>query len=168
MNYSIHETVDGIMKNIIVLENIQRDELIDSIWQAAEGALNESIVYAHIVKGSKKSDHVFKYRDHNNREVDAVIINREQKTLKLIEVKSKKNVNPRTVFTNDAKHLFNNEILDIIRVDDSYEVTCAIVYFGDNTLISHEGKSLLLVNIEQFLENYQDLDNYLSMLSKTI
>jgi len=154
MNYAVAETIQGILK----LENIDRLEFIDGIKQAAEGALNESIVFAHVLQSAQKDDKVFKYRDLENREIDAAVINREEKTLRLIEVKSKTKIDKDRIFNNDARHLFDDGILKNIGVDGSFAITRALVYMGANDLIVGEKGVLHLVNIEDFLIKCKDLE----------
>jgi len=154
MNYAIAETIQGILK----LKDIDRSEFIDGIKQAAEGAINETIVFAHVLRGAKKDDKVFKYRDLENREIDVAVINREAKTLRLIEVKSKARIDKNRIFNNDARHLFDDGILKNIGVDGSFAITRALVYMGATDSIVGEKGVLYLVNIEDLLINYKDLE----------
>ena len=156
MNYAVEETVQGILN----LNDINRQDFVDGIRQAAEGAATESIVLAHILKGANKSDKVFKYRDLENREIDAVIINRETKTLCLIEIKSRTKIDSARVFTNEAKHLFDIEILKNIGVDDSFSTTRALVFGGKSGNVILSDKVLLLLNIEELLTRYKDLGKF--------
>jgi hypothetical protein len=130
MNYSIEETVRGILS----LNNADQPELVKGIRQAAEGALNKNIVFAHVFRNAneKKGDKVFKYHDVNNREIDAVIINHKTKDLRLIEVKSKSKIDTSRVFKNEAKHLLDDEVLKNIGAGREYNISRIIVYcFGE-------------------------------------
>ena len=140
---------------------------IEGINQAAEGALNKNIVFAHISRGvnKKEGDKIFKYHDMKDREIDAVVINREAKTLCLIEVKSKAKVDLGWVFQNEAKHLYDNEILKNIGIDDSFFTTRVLVFRGGTGAVSHPEGTLLLVNIEDILNNYQELGGYFERLA---
>ena len=143
MNYAVAETVRGILN----LEGVEKPEFVKEIRQAAEGALNESIVFAHVLQGAGKDDKVFKYQDLDNREVDVVVVNRETKTLRLIEVKSKSKVDKGSVFSDEARHLFDAEILKNMGVDDSFTVTRALVYTGSNARFIEKKDVLHLVGI---------------------
>ena len=156
MNYAIEETVQGILK----LNGIDRQGFIEGIKQAAEGALNESIVFTHILQGAKKGEKVFKYRDLENREIDITVINREAKTLRLIEVKSKTKIDKERVFTNDARHLFDDEILKNIGIDEGFAITRALVYMGVSGFVVGEKDVLHVVNIEDLLINHKDLGQF--------
>jgi len=161
MNYAIEETIQGILN----LKDINQPEFAAGIRQAAEGAINENIVLAHILRGAGKDDKVFKYRDLENREIDAVIVNREAKTLCLIEVKSKANVNDTNVFINEAKHLIDDAVLKNIGVDDSFAVTRVLVFAGKTGYAIRRESSLLLVNIEDLLNRYKELGGFIAQLS---
>ena len=160
MSYAVEETVQGILN----LEDINQPEFADSIRQAAEGVINESIVLAHVIKGANKSDVVFKYRDLENREIDAVIINREAKSACLIEVKSKANIDRARVFKNEAKHLFDKEIPKNIGIDDSFIVLRVLAFGGKTERVDSHGNSLMLVNIEDLLMHYRDFWRFLDEL----
>ena len=157
MSYAVEETIQGILN----LEDINRPEFADGIRQAAEGAINETIVLAHILRGAKRSDKVFKYRDLENREIDAVIVNREVKTVCLIEIKSKSNIDRTRVLKNEAKHLFDKEILKNIGIDDSFTVLRVIAYGGKTERVESYDNLLTLVNIEDLLIHFDDLGRYL-------
>ena len=161
MNYAIAETIQGILK----LKDIDQPEFIKGIKQAAEGVLNESIVFAHVLQGAKKDDKVFKYRDLDNREIDIVVINREAKTLRLIEVKSRTKVDKDRAFGNEARHLFDNEILKNIGVDDSFTITRILVYMGASGSVVGQKDILHLVNIEDLLINYKDLKQFFERMT---
>jgi hypothetical protein len=161
MNYALEETVQGILN----LEDINHPEFADGIRQAAEGIINESIVLAHILRSAAQSDKVFKYRDLENREIDAVIINREAKTLCLVEIKSKSKIDGARIFTNEAKHLFDAEILKNIGADDSFTATRVLVFGGKSGYAFRNDGVLLLANIEDFLKHYKDLGDFLGKLA---
>ena len=163
MNFAVEETIRGIEKT----GGIDQFAFDQGIRQAAEGALNESVVFAHILRAAKKGDKVFKYRDLENREIDAVIINRETKTLILAEVKSKSRIDDKRIFVNEAKHLFDSEVLKNIGADNSFKVTRALVYRGEPEYIPHLNGALFLVNIEDFLINYKDLEAFFERIFKT-
>jgi predicted AAA+ superfamily ATPase len=150
MNYAVNETKRGIMS----MTGIDRIAFANSLEQAAEGALNENIVYTHLLLSANKNDKIFRYRDAENREADAVIINRESKTLCLIEVKSKSKIDVNRVFKNDAKHLYDDEVLKNIGADGEYAISRIIVYRGESKVIPHAKGNLVLSNIEEFLCNY--------------
>jgi hypothetical protein len=161
MNFAIEETVQGIIK----LKSIKQQEFVDGVRQAAEGALNESVVFAHIHRGAAKDEKVYKYHDTIDREIDVVIINREERTLRLIEVKSTSNINPKNVFIDEAKHLFNSDIIKNMGADDTFSITRVVAYMGSKEVIPHEEGNLLLVNIEDLLNHYKDLGHFLDEMS---
>ncbi|MDR1246442.1 MAG: DUF4143 domain-containing protein, partial [Clostridiales Family XIII bacterium] len=136
---------------------IDKNAFSKSIEQAAEGAMNENIVYTHLLLFANKNDKIFRYRDPDTREVDAVIVNRKAKTLRLIEVKSKSKIDDKRVFRNEAKHLYDNAVLKNIGIDTSFTITRVVVYSGENREIPHAKGNLKLANIEEFLCRQGDL-----------
>ena len=164
MYYAVQETVGGVLS----LGGINQDEFAAGIKQAAEGYLNESIVFAHVLIGAGTNDKVFKYRDAEAREVDIVAINRESNILRLIEVKSKNNINDKNVFIDEAKHLYDETVLDNIGVDNSFVVSRILVYNGENRVASHEKGDLLILNIEDFISRSDDLSAYLNRVYETL
>jgi predicted AAA+ superfamily ATPase len=161
MNYAIEETKRGILS----IQDIDRYEFSNSLEQAAEGALNENIVYTHLLLSADRNDKVFRYRDTETREIDAVVINRERKTLRLIEVKSKSKIDSHRVFQNEAKHLFDPAVLKNIGVDDSFSITRVLVFRGDTGFVPRSTDVLLLINIEDLLIHYKDLGYYLDQMA---
>jgi predicted AAA+ superfamily ATPase len=160
MNYAAEETIHGIFK----LKSINHSDFAIGIKQAIEGALNESIVFAHTLKAAGKDDKVLKYRDLSEREVDIVVINRETKTVRLVEVKSKPKLSGN-VWQNEAKHLFSHEILINIAVDDSYIITRVLVFGGKSCYTIDKEKTLLCVNIADYLAHYSDIAKFLGHMS---
>jgi predicted AAA+ superfamily ATPase len=158
MNFAVEETV----RAIINLEDINHSDFVDGVRQAAEGAINESVVFAHILRGAGKDDKVFKYRDLEAREIDAVVINREAKSLLLMEVKSKSKIDDKRAFADEAKHLFDDDILKNIGVNDSFSITRIIAYRGENRVVSEQNRMLILANIEDLLIHFKDLSRFLT------
>jgi len=156
MNYSVEETIREIGK----IEGLDQLVFTEGIRQAAEGALNENIVFAHLLRAKIEGDIVFKYRDLEGREIDAVVINRETKTLKLIGVKSKPEIDTRLI-TDEAKHLFDDAILRNIGADESFRVSRVLVYKGRTGFVPHHSEMVLLANIQEFLANYRNLNQFL-------
>ena len=156
MNYASEETIRGIRNSKILSDSI----FDESIRQAIEGALNENIVLAHILQAAEGDAKVFKYRDADFREVDVVIINREAKTIRLIEVKSKTTVDREYVFYNEARHLFDDNILKNIGITDDFAITRVLVFRGKTETVYQNEKQLLLVNIEDLLMNYKNLASF--------
>jgi len=145
--FSIAETINGVIST----NRITSSELVDSIKRAGEGLLLESIVYAHVFKSAANDETVFKYSDISPREIDVVAINRKQKTLRLIEVKSKTRINPYYVCREEAGNLYSDDILKNIGIDDSYTITRILVYQGENMVVENDKGKLLIANIEDFL-----------------
>jgi hypothetical protein len=160
MHYAAQETINGLLK----LDAIDRRAFTDGVNSASEGYYNENIVLTHILYDKKADERVFKYHDDKDREIDAVIINREKGTLCLIEVKSKRKINERTVIVDEARWLYDDEILKNIGVDDSYDVKRVVVYQGENSAINHPNGALILVNIEEFVCHQHDLNLYLGQI----
>ncbi|MDR1603183.1 MAG: AAA family ATPase [Gracilibacteraceae bacterium] len=158
MNYSVEETVNAILHT----KNVDQKLLTDSVRQAAIGAMNETIVFSHlahsIATGNSifEGEKLFKYRDEKDREIDAVIIERDAKKLFLFEVKSKSNINDSYAFSDEARHLFDTEVLKSIGVDETYTITRVVSYSGQSRVLTFEGDNLFLVNIEQLLERTAD------------
>lgn len=163
MNYAAEETIRSL-RNI---KNINESIFDESIRQAMEGALNENVVLAHILQAVKSGTDVFKYRDADSREVDVVIINRDTKTVRLIEIKSKTSIDEKYVFDNEARHLFDDNILKNIGVGDDFTVTRILVFRGKTSVAFRNGEHLLLVNIEDLLMEHRDINRYLDGLAKT-
>jgi hypothetical protein len=116
---------------------------------AAESAMLENIVYAHVLGSAEKSDIVFRLSDPRGREIDIVVINREEKRLRLIVVEAGAKISDR-VF-EDSAPLFDPMILRRLDADSSYAVTRAIAHMGETSVIACEGKRLVLANIEELL-----------------
>jgi predicted AAA+ superfamily ATPase len=154
MNYALEETAAGILS----IDGIDRGKLISALNQAAEGALSENIVHVHAILSAREGDKVFRYRDADAREIDVAIINREHKILRLIEAKSKSAIDCSRVFQNEAKRLFAPEALESIGVDGSYSVTRIIAYNGESVAKMRGGDALLLVNTEELLSSFWNLD----------
>jgi hypothetical protein len=51
-----------------------------------------------------------------------------------------------------------------LRVDGSYTIARAIVYYDESRVITRAGSSLCLLNIEDFLLNYMELQRYMEGL----
>ena len=160
MNYAVQETVQGVL----TLTGIDSNEFVDALKQAAEGSINENVVYAHLLFSIRGNERLFRYRDPDDREIDAVIIDREKKTLKLIEVKSKAQLNDSNVFKGEAKNLFNAAVLKNIGVDDSFAIKRVVVYRGETRVVNSHAGALILANIEDLLVNYANLENYLDSI----
>jgi predicted AAA+ superfamily ATPase len=156
MYYAVQETINGAIK----IGGANSRAFQDGIKQAAEGYLNESIVFAHVlISVSGRVDikdlfkeTVFKYRDFD-REIDVVDIDHTKKILRLIEVKSKSKIDVNRVFKNEARHLYDDEVLKNIGADDEYAISRIIVYQGESKAIPHPKGNLILSNIEEFLCN---------------
>jgi len=164
MNYAAEETIRGIRST----KNINESIFDESIRQAIEGALNENVVLAHILQTVESGTEVFKYRDADFREVDAVIINREAKTVRLIEVKSKSSVDNKYVFDNEARHLFDGNVLKNIGVSNDFTVTRVLVFRGKTALVCQKEKKLFLVNIEDLLREYRNINRFLDGFEKRV
>jgi len=160
MSFAAEETIRGLRK----VENINQSVFDESVRQTVEGVLNENVVLAHILQAAKNGVEVFKYRDADNREIDTVIINREARTLCLIEVKSKSNINAEHLSKNEARHLLDDAVMQAIGIDDEYAVTRVIAYRGKSDFVLSNDNIVLLVNIEDLLMNCNDLSVYLDKM----
>jgi predicted AAA+ superfamily ATPase len=151
MNYAINETKNGILR----ISGIDKNEFTLSVVQAAEGAINENIVLAHIIHATENyhDAKAFKYQDIKQREIDAVLVDRESKSACLIEVKSTSNISPVSVFSDEAKHLFDAEVLERLGLDQDYTIARVIAYNGIETVVVSENQDVLLVSIEHLTEN---------------
>jgi len=161
MSYALEETKLGIEK----LNDINIQDFKTSLQQAAEGSLNENIIYAHLMLSTKGDEKVFRYRDAENRKIDAVIISRDAKTLRLFEVKSKSKIDIARLYSNEARHLLDDTVLTNIGVSDDFVITRVIAYRGRTRFARSKNTLLLLVNIEDLLNNYKELGCYLNCLS---
>jgi predicted AAA+ superfamily ATPase len=146
MSYAALETVKGIME----LSDINQADFERGIRQAAEGFINESIVIAHVLRCADKGDEVFRYRDERLREVDIVVKNFAARTVRLIEIKSKGQIETGAVFANEARHLYDDGVLANLGISDEYTVSRIVVYYGESKIIEHENGNLILTNIEDF------------------
>jgi hypothetical protein len=147
MNFAVEETIQGIIN----LHEINKPEFVAGVRQAADGVMNETIVLAHVLSAMAEGEKVFRYRDVEQREIDIVAINRQAKTLQLIEVKSKTKIDEMRVIKGEARHLYDDTILQNIGVDETFAITRAIVYRGETLKVSHQKGDLILWNIEDFL-----------------
>jgi len=146
------------------LTGINHGEFVEALKQAAEGSINENIVYFHLLLSVRGNETLFRYRDPENREIDAVVIDREARTLRLIEVKSKAKIDTGHVFGNEARHLFDEAVLKNIGVNDGFSVTRAVTYNGKSSFVVDREHSLLLINIEDFLRHCHVLGQYLDRM----
>jgi hypothetical protein len=160
MNYATDETKRAIMS----IKDIDKIEFLRSLEQAAEGSFLENIVYTHLLQGASKSEKVFRYRDPEARKIDAVIIDRNANTLKLIEIKSKSKISENTAVLKDGKNLFNADVLKHIGIDNTFDVSRVIVYKGKTSCILGKESTLLLVNIEDLLDNHKVLGAFLDKI----
>ena len=159
MNYALKEAMLGLEQ----LDGINSDEFKSSLQQAAEGSLNENIVYSHLTLACRGDEKIFRYRDAEGREVDAVIISRENKTVKLFEVKSKVKIDTSRIASNEARHLLDDAVIKNIGADDF--IVMRIVVSKDKTgFVISQKNILLLVNIEDLLVHHKDLTKYLNFL----
>ena len=159
MNYAIEETKLGIEQ----LEGINSDDFKDSLQQAAEGSLNENIVYTHLTLACRGDEKIFRYRDADAREVDAVIISRKNKTVKLFEVKSKAKIDVSRIASNEARHLLDEAVIKSIGAED-FTITRVVVSKNNTGFAVSKDNVLLLVNIEDLLVHHKDLTSYLDRL----
>ncbi|MDR1135654.1 MAG: AAA family ATPase [Clostridiales Family XIII bacterium] len=158
MSYAVEETVNAALR----LDAIDHAEFESGIRQAAEGFINESIVFSHILHAAGSKDRVFRYRDADFREVDIVVKNFEKRKIQLIEVKSKSKIDEHSVFVNEAKHLYDDVVLANLGINNEYEVTRVIVYGGESKVIEHQKGSLIAANIKSFIGRQYDRDVFLS------
>jgi predicted AAA+ superfamily ATPase len=153
MNYAVRETKRAIRS----IKGIDSEAFAKSLEQAAEGSMIENIVLSHLIQGAKKNEKVFRYHDPEEREVDAVIVDREARTIRLIEVKSAKTMTSQSAYTKKLRHLFDKAILNNIGVDESFVVTRVLAYQGTDKYTHKNGDILLLMNIENILSNHHRL-----------
>jgi predicted AAA+ superfamily ATPase len=147
MAFAVEETLRGMLDS----EGTDDPAMGEALRQASAGAMRENIVMAHLLKSAAKGEKVFKYRDKEQREIDAVAVDRDRKTLRLIEVKAKKKIDTRRVFSKDAEVLYSDAVLGHIGVDGTFRISRTIVYGGDSMTIEGEKGDLQLTNIEEFL-----------------
>jgi predicted AAA+ superfamily ATPase len=157
MSYAVEETVKGLLK----LRGINHVEFERGVRQAAEGCINESIVFAHVLRDAGQKDEVFRYRDAKLREIDIVVKNFMKKTIKLIEVKSKDKIDVGTVFKNEARNLYDDDVLSNLGVSDEYAVKRFVVYFGESKVVERQKGDLALANIEDFICRQGGLGNHI-------
>ncbi|MDR1061888.1 MAG: AAA family ATPase [Clostridiales bacterium] len=162
MSYAAGETV----KDALELSDINQAEFERGIHQAAEGFINESVSFAHVLRSAKKSDEVFRYRDEKLREVDIVVKNFADKTVRLIEVKSKGRIDVRTIFANEARHLYDDGVLANLGISDEYAVSRLVVYCGDSKIIEHQKGNLALAGIEDFICHQRDWELFAGQLPR--
>ena len=164
MNFAIAEAIHAIPQ----LKNIDNVEFTTGIKQAAEAAFYESMVFAHVLNSAKENDEIFKYRekyrDLSAPEVDIVLINRETNMVHLIEIISKLTLS-ENAFQNEARHLFDSEILKNIGIDDSFKITRVLIFNGESGCKIEQGQTLLCINITDYLEHYSNIDEYFNELS---
>jgi predicted AAA+ superfamily ATPase len=168
IQYAIQETINGTFR----LDGIEREKFRTAISQAAEGFVNESIVFSHVFQAVRSrydkdklfNEVAFKYRDLD-KEIDIVDINRDKGFVRLIEVKSKHKIDEWHVFSDEAKHLYDDEILQKIGVGDDWRITRIVVYNGASKMLAHSNGNLFLANLEEFICHQHDLDKYLEQFS---
>ncbi|MDR2749759.1 MAG: DUF4143 domain-containing protein [Clostridiales bacterium] len=161
MSYAIAEAKRAIME-MAGVGKIDPASFSESLDQAADSALSENVVYAHLLLFADRQDVTFRYQDKEGREIDAVVINRNEKTLRLIEVRSQSRIDAARVFENEARCLYDGEALKNIAAPDDFSITRIIAHAGENELVSHEKGELFLLNIEKLLCRIKDLELFLS------
>jgi hypothetical protein len=162
MNYAINETKKSLVSSV----GLDVKAFSESIDQAAEGSFNENIVYFHLMLSLRGYEKIFSYHDSEEREIDAVIIDRKAKTIKLIEVKSKLSLSKENFQRNEAKHLCDNAILFRIGVDTNYTVTRVVVYRGKTHFRVNKEHAVVAVNLEDLLMQGKDALMFLDNLGK--
>ncbi|MDR1643479.1 MAG: AAA family ATPase [Clostridiales bacterium] len=150
--------LDQANKSLMSIRDIDTELLSRSIAMASERALNENIVYCHFIRLADKSDKIFPYHDMQDRVIDVVSVNRRLNRLRLVEVENKSEIDDSMVFENEAKALYDKEILKIIGVDEKFSITRIIAYKGENKRMSNDDGDLFLLNIEYLLHRIKDLE----------
>jgi hypothetical protein len=158
MSYAAWETANGISSSF---GEEEAAELKTSVWQAAEGCINENIVFTHVWLGTTAGTQVFKYRDGSDREVDIVAIDRTAQTLHMFEVKSNTKTDSSHVFY-EARHMYDSEVLKNLGITDSWNVIRALVYSGESLPVYGKHDILPLLNIEDFLLHYKNLPKFVN------
>jgi hypothetical protein len=171
--------IDEVLKDIEKAGYPCQDEMQNAIRDAADSAANESIIANHVIHNAKDEDKIFKCWRNYEPKVDVVVFNSAQNTLKLIDVSDSANPD---VAASQAKWMLADHSLDdlaptgagLMLMDHSIvELApgglsvhhCIVVYKGESVVVPIGGKSLYLINIEEYLEQYQVLDSFLSQLS---
>jgi predicted AAA+ superfamily ATPase len=147
MNFAVEETIQDITN---INEN-NKPELAEVVREAADCAMDENIVLAHVLSTISEGEKVFKYRDVEGREIDIVVINRNAEILRLIEVKSKTKIDEVQVINGEASHLYDDTIMQNIGINETFKISRTIVYRGHTFDIYNEKGDLKLWNIEEFL-----------------
>jgi predicted AAA+ superfamily ATPase len=155
-NYVVSETVKGTSK----LEGISHQDFKSGIEQAAEGYINESMAFSHMLAACGENDTVFKYFDFEEREIDIVVVNSDESIVRLIEVKSTNKVHEQRVFSDEARHLYDDAVLANLGLCDKCRISRILVYSGENRVFKHKRGNLLLLNAEDFLINSGNLGSY--------
>jgi hypothetical protein len=160
MRFAVEKSVLGLLERF----GVSHQDFAAGIKESSKDVSAGSIVLAHAFHGAKPGDNCFKYRDSAGRELEVAVINRDAKSLKLIDTTSETRINPSDAFANGARDLFSPAILKNIGIDESFAVTRVLAYMGKTKILSSNGKRLLLVNIEQLLTHYRDLDEFFGQL----
>jgi len=160
MNYALEETRIGIEH----MTDTNVDKFTKGLIQAAEGSLNENIVYAHLMLACDADEKIYRYRDDRGREIDAVIINRDKKTIKLFEIKSKSTTDDKRVALKDARHMFDTDVIENIGANKEFSVIRVIVSKDKTHFVNSKKGLLLIINIEDLLMQYKHLSSYLDTL----
>jgi hypothetical protein len=160
LNHELHLTKYAMYK----VKDIYKDSFAKSFYQVTDGALNEAIVYCHFILLSDEEDKIFLYQDNKQREIDVVSINRRLNRLRLIEVKINSIIVSK-VFTDEAKDLYDDEILKNICISENFTITRIIAYRGSNMRVANEKGDLYLLDIEDLLCRIKDLDDFIGEIS---
>ncbi|MDR1643480.1 MAG: AAA family ATPase [Clostridiales bacterium] len=159
--------LDQAKRSLWSISGFDTGNLSSSLPDASERALNANIVYCHFLRFSEDSDKIFLYHDQNDREIDVVSVNRRLNWLRLVEVESKSEFDDSMVFDNEAKDLYDKEILKNIGVDEKFSIIRIIAYNGENKCIANIKGDLILLNIEDLLCRIKDLDAFIGEISAT-
>jgi predicted AAA+ superfamily ATPase len=162
MNYALEETKTSILS----LSDENKHEIVKGLNQALDGCLNKNVVYFHLAFSVGKDEKVFRYRDAEMREIDAVVVNRIDKIARLYEVKSKSKIDVRHLRSNEAKHLVNRDVLTNIGVDETFKVVRVIVYAGKTEYYVGKSESILLVNASDLLSRFPNTSQYIDDMAK--
>ncbi|MDR1643477.1 MAG: AAA family ATPase [Clostridiales bacterium] len=158
MSYALDKAKNSIIQAVNISD---ASAFSRSLAEASECALNENIVYCHFIRFSDDGDKTFLYHDKKGREIDIASVNRKLNRLRLVEVESKSEIDDSTVFENEAKALYDKEILKSIGMDEKFSITRIIAYKGENKRVSNDSGDLLLLNIEDLLRRIKNLDVFI-------
>ncbi|MCM1166914.1 MAG: ATP-binding protein [Lachnospiraceae bacterium] len=133
----------------------EQREILRTLKSDIKGGILEDIVFYQLSKdlllpGERNDYAVTKYRDTQNREIDVLVLDHEQKTVLALEVKLSE-----VKDEGQRKHLLNDEVCGEIEAKTGMKIANkAVVYLGK---CGESDDGVLYINAEHLLRNSREM-----------